>query len=355
MAAGQADSGGDDLVQLSGGEIAQMLGGLDPDAEGMALIAADLQLTQAEVATLVSGHSDLELTPAQYSQLRDSIASRYAQSEAESDQKSSGSLCGTSKPSPKPATKSSAPTSTSSSSGSTSTAKSVPPVTTTASQVSETAAGTTAHTGKVGVGTVTVRTDVQGTIGSTTYKHLFALSYKGKDSKDAHWLQFIHREIIGINADGSAHPQTGSVTTTGGSYDLTPGGTATTNGTPAASNYNTDSASSTDPFYEAAGANNRTADASTMYDLPGAINSRVQAAFSAGAKKVVSRAHFDTFLVQKDKVTYQSSLTIEYTFNSSTATPSPVSTLDSAGAASSLPATIRTRFHSQYSAFNYIN
>jgi hypothetical protein len=351
MAEGQTDGGGDDLVRVSGGEIAQMFGGHEPDAEGMALIAADLHLTPAEVAALVAGHSDLELTPAQYSQLRDSIASSYAETEADQDG-ASGSLCGTSKPSPKPVTKSPAPTSTSS--GSSSTAKSVPSVTTTSSTVGETATGTTVHTGTVGVGTVTVRTDVQGTIGSTTYKHLFALSYKGADSKDAHWLQFIHREIVGINADGSAHPQTGSVTTSGGSYALTPGGTATANGTPAAGNYNTDTASASDPFYEAAFAANRTADSSTMYDQPSAIDSRVQAAFSAGANKVVSRAHFDTFLVQKDKVTYQSSLTVEYTFNSSTATPSPVTSLDSGGAASSLPAAIQTRFHAQFPAFNYI-
>ena len=51
-----------------------------------------------------------------------------------------------------------------------------------------------------------------------------------------------------------------AITTTGGTYGLT-----TDPGDP---HYNTDTASPSDPFYEAAGMSGRTADSSTMYDMP---------------------------------------------------------------------------------------
>jgi hypothetical protein len=207
--------------------------------------------------------------------------------------------------------------------------------------------------GGEGSGTVTVRTDVKGTYPGGSRDHLFAINYKGTDSKDNHWLQFIHREILGVHADSSVHAQTGSITTTGGSYKLTTGGTATANGTPVKDNYNTDTAGS-DPFYESGGINNRTADATTMYDQPSAIDARVQAAFAAGATRVISRAHFDTFLVTSDHVAYRVQISVVYDYASATATPSPVTTMTSASAAVALPAVIKERFDEQWPAFNFI-
>lgn len=118
-------------------------------------------------------------------------------------------------------------------------------------------------------------------------------------------------------------------------------------------NYNTDTAGS-DPFYESGGINNRTADATTMYDQPSAIDARVQAAFAAGAIRVISRAHFDTFLVTSDHVAYRVQISVVYDHASATATPSPVTTMTSAGAAATLPVVIKERFDEQWPAFNFI-
>jgi hypothetical protein len=302
-------------------------------------VGAALQLAPDQLSALMGGSADLHLSQSQYQSLVLSVNSlRKAASKDDKNAKpddGAGSLCGSSA-SPAPAATPS---------------PKVASVTTTKTDVTESAAGTTGKTEKVGVGTVTVRSDVKGDIGGTTYDHLFAISYKGSDSKDVHWLQFIHREIIGIHDDGP-HAQTGNITTSGGTYALTPGGDATKNGTPAKGNYNTDTAAS-EPFYEAGFAANRTADATTMYDLPSAADARVQAAFAAGAKRVISRCHFDTFMINTDHVAYKVNVDIVYDFASSTAKPAPVTTVGG-GAASGLPATIAQRFHEQFPAYNYI-
>lgn len=322
-----------DLVTISRGQIAEALRSPMASASAANALGASLGLTPLQIAALVAGRSDLKLTQTQYENLRRSVTELYQSRGTEAQD--GGSTCG------------------SSGSPTTTTGSKVAPVTTTNSTVTETTAGTTTHTEAVGSGTVTVRTDIKGTFGGSA-DHLFAFSYKGTDSADNHWLQFIHREIVGIHADGSAHPQVGSITTSGGSYQLTPGGTATTNGVPGQANYNTDTASSTDPFYEAGFINNRTADSTMMYDQPSAAVSRVQAAFAAGATRVISRAHFDTYLITVDHVVYHVQLTMEYDFTSATANPAPVSTMGAAGAATALPATIAAKFHAQFPAFAFI-
>jgi hypothetical protein len=324
-----------DLLTISRGQIGEALRSPLASASAAQALGAALQLSSAQIASLVSGRSDLQLTQEQYDNLRTSVTRLYQSTNTEAQDATSGSTCGSSgSPAPTVATK-------------------VAPVTTTVTHVTETSPGTTTKTEAVGSGTVTVRTDVHGTFGGSA-DHLFALTYKGSDSQDNHWLQFIHREIIGIHSDGTAHAQTGSITTTGGSYQLTTGGTVTSRGAPGKNNYNTDTASTTDPFYEVGGINNRSADATTIYDQPSAADARVQAAFAAGATRVISRAHFDTYLITVDHVVYHVQISVEYDFSSSTATPSPVSAMNAAGAATALPAAIAERFHAQFPSFSFL-
>jgi len=216
--------------------------------------------------------------------------------------------------------------------------------------------GTKVHEGNVDGGTITLRTGAQEDIDA--HPDNFTIQYKGTDAPNQHWLQFIHREIIGIHDDGSSHPVDDSLSTSGtrgGSYRLTLGGTKSANGTPGVANYNTDSADGSNPFYEAAFSANRTADSTTIIDLPGAMKPKVDAAFAAGAKSVVSRAHFDTYLVHTDAVTYHMQVSVEWNFASSaTVDPRPTMKTEGGGAATQLPDLIRQKFHAQYPAFNFV-
>ena len=73
------------------------------------------------------------------------------------------------------------------------------------------------------------------------------------------------REVIGADDKGGASaPVKDSITTSGGTYDLTDNGTFDKPGTPGKTNYNTDSPNKSDPFYEATFEADRTADSATM-------------------------------------------------------------------------------------------
>ncbi len=82
------------------------------------------------------------------------------------------------------------------------------------------------------------------------------ISIKIKCTKNPHLLQFIYREEI--NADGSHVDRT--ATTTGGSYKTTTD--------PAHPNWNTDSASKPNPYYEGAGVHRTDDDGLTTFDQP---------------------------------------------------------------------------------------
>jgi hypothetical protein len=327
-----------EMVTVSRADIARAL--CTPFATPSAIqdLGAQLQLSAAQIGLLAAGNADLKMTPQQHATMRQSMAAAYAQAGKTQDQEGqrdqSGSLCGSSSsPTPTPA-------------------HSIPSVTTTTTGVTETSAGTQLTQEKVGAGTVTVRRDVTG---SGVGANLFAIDYKGADAKDAHWLQFIHREIIGIHSDGSAHPQTGPWSTNSHPYNLTQGGTATAYGTPTKDNYNTDAGTSgSDPFYETVGAANRAADQTMVYDRPSGGGGKINAAFSAGATRVISRAHFDTFLIMTDHVAYRVRLTMTYDYSSATATPAPTTTSDGSGAASALPDAIRERFHADWPAYSWL-
>jgi hypothetical protein len=326
-----------DLLEISRGDIAASLAGRAPTSGQLASAGRALGLSLAEVATLAAGRSSLRLTHAQYADLKAKLAKQYGQAmDNKSDAK--GSICGSSgTPAPPAATQ-------------------VPPVTGEHNTRNIVVPGTKAHEAAVDGGTITLRTGAQEDVDANPDN--FTISYKGTDAPNEHLLQFIHREIIGVHSDGSSHPVDDALSTTGtrgGSYRLTLGGTKSSNGTPGIDNYNTDTTSSTDPFYEAGGASNRTADSTTMIDLPNAMKPKVDAAFAAGATSVVSRAHFDTYLVHTDAVTYHIQVSVEWKFASSAvADPRPTMTTSGSGPATQLPDVIRQRFHSQFPSFNFL-
>jgi Domain of unknown function (DUF4157) len=225
--------------------------------------------------------------------------------------------------------------------------------------VPEKSAGTLAHSGDLNGGKVKVRTGVEF---SDTDKDDFAVSYRGPGSADTHILQFISREVVAVNKDKSAHPVTSTITTTGGTYDLTPGGTDSTFGKPGKANVNTDTLSHTAPFYEsneseAQDGASRTADSTTIYDLPGNLSANVQGAFTAGGANVdhvVSRAHFVDYVIQKDNVVYRTELNLQWVFNTAGDDPKRESKIGAAGAASKIDSPFKEKFDDQWPAFKFI-
>jgi hypothetical protein len=96
--------------------------------------------------------------------------------------------------------------------------------------------------------------------------------------------------MVGVDDKGASTPVKETITTSGGTYDLTDNGTYDKFGKPAKNNYNTDCPDKANPFYETFGEADRTADSTKMIDLPGAAVSQVKGSFKGGAKKIASRA-----------------------------------------------------------------
>ena len=210
---------------------------------------------------------------------------------------------------------------------------------------------------KVAGGHVTIRTGEQVDGFGKPLDNVFSLEYEGKDASNAQWLQFIWREVIGVDAGGKSAPVAGDISTSGGTYQLTDGGTKDKPGTPGKQNYNTDSADKSHPFYEAGFAGDRTADSTAMFDQPYGATDKANDAFANGAKSVVSRAHFSTFLIKNKKVQFKTHVNINWTFSKPEETKAPPKgkhTVSDSGATTSLPKTIAERFHEQYPAYKDI-
>jgi hypothetical protein len=152
--------------------------------------------------------------------------------------------------------------------------------------VSITHRGTSAHSGLVGappagaagppVGAVEVRTgeEVELAPGSRI-PNLLAIEYSGALSANSRWLQFVWFELRATTPAGPAMVS-GSVPTSSGTKPFT------TN--PASPSWSVDSASTTDPFYEAGFVNIRNAGSTTIFDAPGgsSVAPLAGAVFSAG-------------------------------------------------------------------------
>ena len=191
--------------------------------------------------------------------------------------------------------------------------------------------------------------------------NVFSVTYQGKDAEAKRWLQFIWREVIGIDEKGKSTAKSGPVSTMIGTYPLTEGGTQNTFGSPKKENFNVDSGSDVDPYVEGGvfpGLADRTAESTTFFDPPGGALDVVRGVFDGGAKAVVSRVHAHQFLVDEGKtVQYQSRIDIEWRFNDPKQVDTPPDGDQKVGlavAASALPTPMAERLHEQYPAFRHL-
>ncbi len=209
-----------------------------------------------------------------------------------------------------------------------------------ASNVTVDDAGTVGATDKVPGGTVEARKDAKITLPDASKRtSVFSASYSGTDSGKSRFLQFIWREMI------VEHPVKGTFAVSGPLASTAKTGYAWTTD-PKKPNYNTDTTSSTNPFYEAGGAHNRTAGATTIFDRPASRIGDAKTQFDAGATKVTSRAHFTTYLVRDMKILYVIKTDVEWVFANGTTDPTPTIT-QSGAAATALDPEIRKVLISQ--------
>jgi hypothetical protein len=173
------------------------------------------------------------------------------------------------------------------------------------------------YKGKVSGGAVSVHTDVEIDTTDGKMGEAFELQYRGKEAGKTRWLQFIWREV-------EVHPPKGPPThlgdtvgpADGNQYKLT-----TDKNKPI---WNTDAAKgAASPFYEDSGINNRTEHGTTMFDAPGPYAYLVKPQFDppVSATKVVSRAHFATYLVRDMEILEKIEIDVEWVFTSKTAPP----------------------------------
>ena len=174
------------------------------------------------------------------------------------------------------------------------------------------------YKGKVAGGDVSVHTNVEIDPGDgSTMTEAFELGYKGKDAGKTRWLQFIWREI-------EVHPAKGDKTYLGDTVGPPDGNQYKLTTDKTKPNWNTDAAKAApSPFYEDSGVNNRTNDATTMFDAPGAVAALVTPQFDApvSATKVISRAHFATYLIREMEIVEKVEIVVEWEFTSKTAPP----------------------------------
>lgn len=222
--------------------------------------------------------------------------------------------------------------------------------------------GTVAHTGEVGrapgetgvpTGTVEVRTGEEVEMrGGGRLPNVISLEYSGAISADTRWLQFVWFEMIATTPAGDARVAA-TIPTTSGTKPFTTD--------PAAPNWTVDSASTSNPFYEASGANLRTTSSTAMFDAPGGGSALPLAAevyrSAPTATNVVFRAHFETYLIQRNHAGY----VVRYT--ASTAFPRSGGTVragaigysvGTSGHATAIAANLRAILHAAYPAFTAV-
>jgi hypothetical protein len=197
------------------------------------------------------------------------------------------------------------------------------------------------------IGEVIVRTGEEIELGKTRLPDMIALEYTGSLSADSKWLQFIWWEMV-ADTPGGIGRLGGSIPTTNGPQAFT------TN--PSAPTWKVDSASPSDPFYEAAFVNIRTKSSTTMFDAPGGGSATplADAVFNAGIGATAVRlvGHFDTFLIQRDHAMYRVSYTATTAFTQPKGTTVAgaigYSVLGTTGPLTGLPATLGNLLHANY-------
>lgn len=232
-------------------------------------------------------------------------------------------------------------------------------------RVRVTKTGTMAHEGLVGgpapgesgvpVGSVQVRTgeDIELAPGSTV-PNVIALEYSGSLSADSRWLQFVWFELTASTPAGPV-AAAGSIPTTSGTKPFT------TN--PATPSWTVDSASGSDPFYEAAAVAVRTASATTIFDAPGGGSvAPVAASVFASvptATAATFTAHFETYLIQRDRAAYRVSYSAATSLTPSSTGGRPVAsaigyTVGASAPVAALPAARRAILLAGYPSFTRV-
>jgi hypothetical protein len=206
------------------------------------------------------------------------------------------------------------------------------------------------YKGKVPGGSVSVHTDVEIDPGDgSKMGEAFELEYKGKEAGKTRWLQFIWREI-------EVHPPKGDPTyltdtvgpATGNQYKLT--------ADKKKPNWNTDAAKdAASPFYEDSGINNRTENGTTMFDAPGSYAHLVKPQFDApvSATKVISRAHFATYLVRDMEILEKIEIDVQWEFTSKV-TPPRTHSVTQRGPVAALDGGQKERLTAQFPKFAYL-
>ena len=121
-------------------------------------------------------------------------------------------------------------------------------------------------------------------------------------------------------------------------------------------NWNTDAAKdAASPFYEDSGLNNRTEHGTTMFDAPGSYANLVKPQFDApvSATKVVSRAHFATYLVRDMEIIEKIEIDVQWEFTSKTAPPRTFS-VTQRGPVAALDPGQKERLTAQFPKFAYL-
>jgi hypothetical protein len=220
-------------------------------------------------------------------------------------------------------------------------------------QVTCQGANMTIKNSSVGGGDVTVAIGVSGkptTEDRPVRNDGFSLSYQGKDSSTTRWLQFIWREVIAIVPDKDGKEVAIPVEVKfGDAKDF-----YLSTFDPTKPVYNTDSSKGS-PYYESDGYNNRDDKSTTIYDYPsGAGPTTLKKCFvDLGAVRVITRAHFVSYLVRDDKVLYRVQIDMEWVYTSANANPRPTFTV-SGDVVDKLDPAIRKKLLEQHPAHDYL-
>ncbi len=182
--------------------------------------------------------------------------------------------------------------------------------------------------------------------GGKTGSLSFAVTYTGGLAPESRWLQFIWREIEVTARDGKKTMLGDPVTIGARTYNLTT--------QPTSPNYSVDSRSSSDPFYEASTSTARREPNLTMIgDAPTPIGKLVSREYAAGASSVVSRAHFEIYLIRDYRTLYHIGVDVEHPFRDATH-HGTIRNIRVTEQASALPGPVQKALVQDYPAFSYI-
>lgn len=195
-------------------------------------------------------------------------------------------------------------------------------------------------------GQVSALTGVQYPTASGPASVTFAITYSGGLAADTRWLQFIWREMEVTAADGSVRRLSDPVTIGTRTYPLTIN--------PGSPSYSVDSRSANDPFYEASTSTaRREPDLTMIADAPTPIRSLATREYAGGARSVLSRAHFEIYLIRDYRTLYHVAVDIEHPFRDAThyGTNRQIRVTE---VVSELPGELRATLVRDYPAFSYI-